>query len=375
MSPRGDTLSLESRVPDGPSTYDFRTAHGLHSHDEFRDSELLLLDVLWERDLGDFLVVQANYGVLGTILGAVASTVTMTETSARAARFSRHNAERNGRSGTVSLVPSPADLDSTFQTACYAPKPYTPIAVGKQYLVDALSTLATGGELYVAARKSSGLGRYEECLSEHSQSLETVRKDGPVRVLRAEGADDSDPPVYDSPKEITAKVSGQELRMQTRDGLFSANELDHGTRLLLETVDVVAGERILDVACGYGPVGAYAAASGAGDVVLTDDDVRATTAAKETLDATGVDGTVVTADCLRGVDGPFDRVLSNPPTHAGRGVLTDLFDGIADVLVSGGELSVVHHRELDLDRYLDRVGRVTDRTHGEEHTVVTVSTV
>jgi 16S rRNA (guanine1207-N2)-methyltransferase len=84
-----------------------------------------------------------------------------------------------------------------------------------------------------------------------------------------------------------------------------------------------------------------------------------------------VDGTVVTADCLEGVaDRTFDRVLCNPPTHAGADVLAELFDGAHGVLAAAGRLEVVHHRALDLRRYLSRFDAIDRVRTGAEHVVL-----
>lgn len=365
-------LSLEAQVPGGPDTYHFRTVDGLHSSETFRDSELLLLETLWKRSLGDLLVVQGNYGVVPTVLDATVATVTMTETSARAALLARHNVDRNGASADVSLVPGPSNIDATFDTICCAPKPYTPLELGKQQLIDALSLLRDGGQLYVAGDKSAGVERYEHCLNEHASQVRTVRQKGGCRVVEATPTGNIDKPEFVTPQTITAHVDGVDLTMVTEPGLFSAGELDDGTRLLLETATVEDGETVLDLACGYGPVGTYAAVTADTDVILTDENVRATTCAEATLDAMGVDGPVISTDCLRGVDTTVDRVLCNPPTHAGSGVLSGLFSGAKRVLAAGGELSAVHHCSLNLDEYLEQVGRIVDRRTGAEHTVVTV---
>lgn len=365
------TLSLATEVADGPDTYRFDTADGLHSPDAFREPALLTLDTLWDRSLGDVLVVQGNYGVVPTVLDAAARTVRMTETSARAARMAETNCDRNDASVDISLA-SPATIDDTFDTVCYAPRPYTPLAVGKQRLVDALSVLRDGGRLYVVGDRAAGIDRYEHCIADHAAQVETLCRDGGYRVLEAPRTGDLDAPDFVTRQRVTASVDGVDLTMATEPGLFSPNELDDGTRLLLETATVEDGETVLDLACGYGPVGTYAAATADADVILTDDNVRATACAETTLAATGVDGRVVTADCLRGVDTRVDRVLCNPPTHAGSGVLSALFSGVGRVLRSDGELSVVHHRMLDLDTYLEQVGQVVGRETGAEHTVVTV---
>jgi len=374
---RHENLTLGSRTADGPEQYRFRTADGLHSPDAFRDAELLLLETVWDQAPESALVVQANYGVVGTVLNAITSEVVMTETSARAARICRANVDRNGADARVELVASPDEVSAEqgdgFEVACYAPAAYTPIELGTERIAAALSALDTGGTLYLAARKETGLNRYEDCLESIAVGVETVQKHGSERVLAAERPAEFDPPTYVTPRTIEPTVDGITLSLVTVPGLFSPTELDHGTRLLLECATVADGERVLDLACGYGAAGVYAASVADADVTLTDDDARATLCARRSLDATGVDGTVVTGDGTRGVpDSQFDRILCNPPTHAGDGVLTDLFSGAAEVLAAGGKMSVVHHSTLDLDNLLERVGSIRDREHGEEHTVVTV---
>lgn len=376
MTAEHQELRLQSRTESGPDGYRFRTADGVNSPDAFRDAELLLLDVLWERSPERLLVVQANYGVVGTVMAAVTREVVLTETSARAVRLSRENLSRNDVDAAVRLVPSPADArpesGAAYDTACYAPAGYTPIPVGKQRLAAALSALEPGGRLYVAGQTETGLARYEDCLDSHSNAVETVRTRGDLRVVAATRPEQFEPPEYVTPGQIGATIGGTDLSLVTLPGLFSPDSLDDGTRLLLGTAAVGESDRILDIACGYGPAGAYAARQGA-DVVLSDDNVRATTCARRSLSASGVDGTVVTADCARGVRGDrFDRVLCNPPTHAGSGLLSELFAGVADVLAPGGDLFAVHHRTLDLDATLRAVGPVVDRTHGDQHTVVRV---
>jgi 16S rRNA (guanine1207-N2)-methyltransferase len=40
--------------------------------------------------------------------------------------------------------------------------------------------------------------------------------------------------------------------------LFAASGFNGGTRLLLGEVDIADGDRVLDLCCGYGAIGAYA---------------------------------------------------------------------------------------------------------------------
>jgi len=107
-------------------------------------------------------------------------------------------------------------------------------------------------------------------------------------------------------------------------------------------------------------------------VWLTDVDRAATASATASVAASGVEhcAHVATADCTAGVEGSFDRVLCNPPTHAGAGVLADLFDGAHAALRSGGECRFVRHRSLDLRRYCRRFATVERVRAGADHAVM-----
>ena len=364
------TLELGSQTDAGPDTYRFRTRDGLHSADEFRTESLLALDACWEHDLGSVLVVQANYGVLGVVLAARADAVTMTESSARAADTCRENVRENGVDATVRTVAYESELDGRFDTAVYVPKPYTALEVGKQRIADAMGRLREGDTLFLAGRETSGLNRYRDCLSELDADLETVVSAEGAELVAATRPATFDPPNYVERRTDTVAVDGTDIELVSEPGLFAAGGLDHGTRLLMESVTVRDGERVLDLCCGCGPLGAYAGVTAECSVTLTDDDARAASCAEATLAANDIAGEVQPADGVRAVrDSTFDLVLSNPPTHAGSGVLGDLFDGAADVLAPDGRLAFVHHRDLDLSSHLGRFARVERVATGPDHAI------
>ncbi|WP_132058910.1 class I SAM-dependent methyltransferase [Halorussus amylolyticus] len=365
-------LTLKSQVTDARPEYRFRTADGVVSKQSFRHAELRLLDSLWDRDLGRLLCPQANYGVTGVVLADAAESVEMTETSARAARLCEHNSRQNGVETSVSIRTDLTAIDREFDAVAYAPKRYAPVAVAKQRIADALSSLRPGGSLYLAASAETGLSRYESQLRDVAASVTSLDERDGCRVLEATRPQRVDPPTYVTPRTLRPTVGGETLALTTVPGVFSATGLDDGTRLLIETVTVADGDRVLDLACGYGAVGTYAARTADCEVWLSDDDAVATACAERSLDASGIDGTVVTADCVEGVtDRTFDRVFCNPPTHAGDGVLSELFAGVRDVLAPDGEFAFVRHRELSLRNHLAPFRRVETRRTGTEHVVVT----
>lgn len=366
-----DALELSAGVPEGPETYRFYTGDGVVSPEAFRTAELLLLRSLHGADPGDHLSVQSNYGVVGVCLAASADSVRMAEASARRATLCRRNAAANSADARTAVVADIGRLPGEYDTAAYAPESHTPLSMGKQRISDTLTVLRPGGRLFIAAADGTGRSRYENCLVELTGNCRTtVTADG-CSVLVAERPSTFDPPRYVTPTRFDVQIGAVSVPLVTVPGMFAAGRLDDGTRLVAETATVADGDRVLDLCCGAGALGVYAGLTANCTVTLTDDSRVATCAAAQSLQAAGVDGRVVTADGIAGVDGErFDRVLCNPPTHAGDGVLSSLLDGARRVLAPEGELLLVHHRQLDLRPHLRGYGWVSEQATGEEHVVI-----
>lgn len=149
------------------------------------------------------------------------------------------------------------------------------------------------------------------------------------------------------------------VTVMTMPGLFSWDELDEGTALLLDYLEsgvVRAGMHVLDVGCGYGIVGLEAAQAGA-QVTLVDDDLRAVSCARASARLNHLEDrcTVLAGDVTEGVAGQqFDLVLSNPPFHHGVDVATGTAQQIVrearEVLRPGGRLVIVANRFLPYHR-------------------------
>ena len=55
--------------------------------------------------------------------------------------------------------------------------------------------------------------------------------------------------------ELRVELLGQKMTFLTDAGVFSKKMIDFGSQLLLRCLNVEKGEKILDVGCGYGPIG------------------------------------------------------------------------------------------------------------------------
>lgn len=372
-----DRTHLRLRANVGtPEEFTVRTMDGVASPSSFRPPELRLLDALAETSPDTLLVTDANYGVIGVVMGAFADRVWMTETSARAATLCCHNAELNGVDDqtSVAVTADPAALPATFDVAAFAPTEYTPAAVVEQRMADTMTALDSDGELYLAAAPKAGLTRYERTLQDLCEDVSTIH-DGPdCSIVRATRPSDFDPPRFAESRTIRPEINGTELELVTYPGLFSATGLDAGTRALAEHLTVTDGEHVLDLACGYGPLGIYAALTSDCTVSLTDDNRVATACARRSARRSNVrDRTdVLTADGVSGVRGEsFDRIVCNPPTHAGSGVLQTLMEGASEVLGGDGRMNLVHHQGVPFDTYLEPYFDRRSVTHHRDYRIVT----
>lgn len=351
--------------------FTFRTMDGVASPGAFRPPALRLLDVLTETAPDNLLVPDANYGVTGVVMGAFADRVWMTETSVRAATLCRRNAALNDIADrtSIAVTADPGALPGSFDAAAFAPTGYTPAAVVEQRMADAITALDADGEFYLAAAPEAGLTRYERTLRDLCDDVSTVDNGRDCSVIRAKRPSDFDPPRFAESRTILSEVDGTELELVTYPGLFSASKLDEGTRALAERLAVYDGERVLDLACGYGPLGIYAALTSDCSVYLTDDNCVATACARQSAERSGVVDAIEiqTADGVSGVRWEsFDRIVCNPPTHAGSSVLHTLMDGASDVLAGGGRLHLVHHQGVHFDQYLDPYfDRRSSSDHGD----------
>ncbi|MCM3125739.1 MULTISPECIES: class I SAM-dependent methyltransferase [unclassified Mesobacillus] len=153
------------------------------------------------------------------------------------------------------------------------------------------------------------------------------------------------PSTESNPVKWQSELKGNTFRFKTDSGVFSKKEVDFGSRLLIDTFELKKADgMLLDVGCGYGPIGlSIARAYPEAMVHMVDVNERAIMLAKENASENKVDNVkIYESDRLNGVeeDG-FDAILTNPPIRAGKKIVHDIFEQSFQRLAEGGELWVV----------------------------------
>lgn len=152
------------------------------------------------------------------------------------------------------------------------------------------------------------------------------------------------PDVRHDRRTIETVLRGKSLRFTSDAGVFSKGDIDYGSRVLIEAMEIPDGSAVLDVGCGYGPIGISAAyLAPKGHVTLIDINSRAVELARENARNNGAHNvTVMESDVLSAVKGQkFDVIVTNPPIRAGKAVVHQIFEEAYDHLNEGGTLWVV----------------------------------
>lgn len=149
------------------------------------------------------------------------------------------------------------------------------------------------------------------------------------------------------------------LTVYSLPGVFSANELDAGTELLLSTINTHIRGDVLDLGCGAGVIGAYVKQCNPQTrVMLTDIHAMALASAERTLAENRLAGNVLASDVFSHVQGKFDLIISNPPFHDGIDIayhaVNQLIKDARWRLKDGGELRIVANAFLPYPDWFDK---------------------
>ncbi len=142
-------------------------------------------------------------------------------------------------------------------------------------------------------------------------------------------------------------IGTERFYFYTSNSVFSKSGVDFGSMLLIETVvrDNKNHEgKILDMGCGYGPIGiALAKLIDKSTVTMADINERALEFAKMNADENHVEKrvSIINSSLYEKINDKFDIVVTNPPIRAGKEVVFSFYEGAYEHLNDGGKLYVV----------------------------------
>ncbi|MET3635172.1 class I SAM-dependent methyltransferase [Streptococcus porcorum] len=141
--------------------------------------------------------------------------------------------------------------------------------------------------------------------------------------------------------ELRVNLLGDWFTFFTDSGVFSKKMIDYGSQVLLNALEVEEGGRLLDVGCGYGPLGIALAKTKGLDVTMVDINHRALDLAKKNAEKNHVSANIFQSSVYDNVEGEFDYIISNPPIRAGKEIVHRIISESINHLVVGGTLTIV----------------------------------
>jgi len=141
--------------------------------------------------------------------------------------------------------------------------------------------------------------------------------------------------------ELRVELLGEKMTFLTDAGVFSKKMIDFGSQLLLKCLEVDEGETVLDVGCGYGPLGLSLAKAYGVQATMVDINNRALDLARQNAERNKVEATIFQSNIYEQVEGEFDHVISNPPIRAGKQVVHEIIEKSQNFLETGGDLTIV----------------------------------
>lgn len=152
------------------------------------------------------------------------------------------------------------------------------------------------------------------------------------------------PEIASNPIYWDATLRDHLLRFKADQGVFSKKEVDFGSRFLIETFQTSIEGMILDVGCGYGPIGLSLAKEYSDRLVhMIDINQRALELAKENAEINKIHNVkIYESDGLLNVgEKDLSAIVTNPPIRAGKQTVHRMFEQSFQHLKAEGELWVV----------------------------------
>ncbi|KQL52113.1 16S rRNA methyltransferase [Heyndrickxia shackletonii] len=172
------------------------------------------------------------------------------------------------------------------------------------------------------------------------------------------------PEVESKPVYWNFTLRGNLFRFKTDQGVFSKSEVDFGSRLLIENFAMpeIQGP-ILDVGCGYGPIGLSIAKSEPDCLVhMVDVNQRAIELARENASSNQIPNVeIYESDRFENVsEQNFSAIVTNPPIRAGKKIVHEILTKSYEYLLSKGELWVVIQKKQGAPSAKEKMSEIFD---------------
>lgn len=165
-------------------------------------------------------------------------------------------------------------------------------------------------------------------------------------------------------KTFNTMIKNNKYVFQTSSGVFSKDYLDFGSRVLIETVIIEENDKeILDLGCGYGPVGiVFAKENPTKNITMIDINKRAVELAKINAELNSVfNVNIINNYLLNDINKTFNVIITNPPIRAGKQTVFELYEQAYKSLEKSGKMYVVIQKKQGAPSTLSKLEEMFEK--------------
>ena len=161
-------------------------------------------------------------------------------------------------------------------------------------------------------------------------------------------------------RNIKYKIASEELDFTSDLGVFSKDEVDYGTNLLITNYLNLGRKNIklLDLGCGYGIIGITLSKLMNIDATLVDVNKRAVHLANINIKKNKVNARAYESNIYSEVNDIYDVIITNPPIRTGKNIVTEFLVGAQKFLKKDGELWIVMRKEQGAKSMIEKLKEI-----------------
>lgn len=164
------------------------------------------------------------------------------------------------------------------------------------------------------------------------------------------------------PQSWSFDLRGKTFQFTSDVGVFSKNEVDFGSRVLIESFrEPEVDGPILDVGCGYGPIGLSLASDFSNrEIFMVDVNERAVELARKNAEINKISNTtILQSDLYQQLhEKRFASIVTNPPIRAGKKVVHAIFEEAWGHLSNQGDLWAVIQKKQGAPSAKDKLEEI-----------------
>ncbi|CEA02812.1 Ribosomal RNA small subunit methyltransferase C [Jeotgalicoccus saudimassiliensis] len=153
--------------------------------------------------------------------------------------------------------------------------------------------------------------------------------------------------------EIKFSFNGHVYRFKTDRGVFSKNQIDYGTEVLIKTVfeDFKGAGQLIDMGAGYGPIGTVLGRELGMEPVMVEVNEDAIQLSIENTSRENIEAGVLDRESYSEMDFSVPLYVTNPPFRAGKDTVTGILNDGFERLQKKGVLYMVVQKKQGMPSY------------------------